>query len=132
MAKRPIEFKPQLFEPQGFNNYPGTIFRCFTAGDTLPFEFNFENSDGSVLDVTGWTVEISFSTELDSASGLSVNIPLIDVDTSLFYGEITDEETATLTPGINYGIASYTDAVGNTFIIDMCILEVYQNLDFTL
>jgi len=131
VAKRPIVFKPELHAPQGLNNYPGTTFRCFTVGDTLPFEFIF-NNEGAIPDVTGWVVEVSFSKELDSISGLKVSIPLISLAEATFAGEVTNTQTATLTPGINYANARYTDTIGNIYIIDMAILEVYENLDFTL
>jgi hypothetical protein len=102
-------------------------------GDTLPFEFNFKNNlDDSLPDVTNWTVQVSFSTDLSAAAGLTVDIPVASVDNALFYGEVADEETGGLTPGINYAVASYTNAAGAVFIIDMAIIEVYQNLAFTL
>lgn len=132
MAIRPVIFKPQLFNPEAINNYSGASFRCFTAGDTLPFEFTLGNADGSYLDVTDWTIEIAISKELDSASGLKVTIPLTDVTNGIFKGNISNTETGALTPGINYAIAKFITNTSEEYIIDMCLLEVYQNLDFTL
>ncbi len=132
MARKPIIFNPQLQDPQGINNYPGSVFRCFTVGDTLPFEFTLGNKDGSDLDVTGWEIKIAFAPEFNSASGLEVTIPLMDIDTRVFKGEITSDQTISCTPGLNKAVAKFITAGGDEYIIDMCILEIYQNLEFTL
>ena len=137
MAKKPVIFKPTLFTPTGLNNYPGTVFRCFTKGDTLPFSFSLENEDGSILDVTDYEVWIIMSDAVvgnnaigENTNLLEVQIPLLDIPTGLFEGSISDTLTNSLPAGIVYAQAKYITTTGETHIIDMCILEVYPSVTY--
>jgi hypothetical protein len=135
MATKPIVFKPTLNTPQGINNYTGEVFRCFTKGDTLPFKFVFFTDAAEVVDVTGWTVSIVMSTQQaadncrdDAAVVIDVDIPLTDLATATFEGDVTDSETQSLPAGLVYVMAKYTTLAGATHIMDMGLLEVYPNL----
>jgi hypothetical protein len=137
MAVKPIVFKPTLSTPTGINNYSGEVFRCFTKGDTLPFRFNFKYEDGEPIDVTGYQVFVIFAdyqaagdvTE-QSQTLLEVEIPLADLETALFEGDVADDETNGLPSGLVYAMAKYVTAEGASHIIDMCLLEVYPSLTF--
>lgn len=130
MAKKPLIFQPDLTTPQGLNNYSGVTFRCFTIGDTLPFKFTFSNKDGSALDVTGWQVKIAIASAFNALGGLLVDIPLASLEDCIFEGDVRSIDTIVLTPGVNYALAKYIMADGKEHIIDMCMLEVYPNLNF--
>lgn len=134
MATKPVLFKPKLTHPEGINNYTGEAFRCFTVGDTLPFEFTISSADDPDIDVTGWSIVIAIALEFDSliANGIEVVIPLVDISGKVFKGDISNILTKTLTPGINRAIAKYINVGGEEFIFDMCLLEVYKNIEFTL
>jgi len=132
MPRKPIVFKPKLHTPQGLNNYSGELFRCFTRGDTLPFELTFKDSDGNAIDITGWSLQVSFTNVLaddDHVVGdqtkLEVLIPISDATGGAFSGDVTDEQTETLADGINYGMIKFTKDTGDEHIVDMAILEVY-------
>ena len=130
-------FQPKLTEPQAINNYSGASFRCFTKGDTLPFKFTFSDGAGGVPDVTDYQVWIHMSDEQAVVGGdpqaqtlLSVEIPLTDLPTGVFEGTISDSETNSLPAGLVYAQALFTNATGQSYIIDMCILEVYPAVPF--
>lgn len=131
------KFKPTLVEPVGINNYLGTSFRCFTKGDTLPFKFTFKNPDGSPIDVTGYQLWIYMSdkqavptTDPQTQNLVSVAIPITDAVNGVFSGTVTDTDTNTLPDGIAYAQAVYTNNAGESFIIDMAMLEVYPAVPF--
>ena len=145
MATKPVIFKPTLNTPQGVNNYSGAVFRCFTKGDTIPFRFTFTSGDAGVLDIEGWKVYIIMADILAAERGvcngdqnlIEVEIPLADLSTGVFEGEITGLQSQRLPSGLVYALAKYVTAPGgsienpipgNTHIIDMCTLEVYPNL----
>lgn len=127
--KKPLIFTPTLFEPVGINNYTGKAFRCFTKGDTIPFRFTFKDGAGAVLNVTGYAVWVHFSDKQALPGGpvpiVSVQIPLTDLATGVFSGNVSDTLTNTLPAGIIYAQALYVNATGASVIIDMCMLEVY-------
>lgn len=127
--KKPIIFTPALREPVGINNYSGKAFRCFTKGDTIPFRFTFKDGAGAVLNVTGQTVWVHFSDKQAVPGGpdpiVSVEIPLTDLATGVFSGNVSDTLTNTLPAGIIYAQALYVNAAGESITIDMCMLEVY-------
>lgn len=135
--KKPIVFRPQLFTPQGINNYPGTMFKCFTKGNSIPFKFTFKNKLGEILDVTGYSVWVIFSDKQATAETtpeeqvlVSVQIPLTDLENGVFEGVVTDEQTNILPAGIVFAEAKYVNAAGDSFTIDMCMLEVYPAVSF--
>ena len=138
MARKPVIFKPQLFNPEGINNYSGELFRCFTRGDTLPFEFTFTDEDGAAVDITGWKVWIIISdkqatddiTVLDQTL-IEVEIPQTDLGAGVHSGNLEDTDTDALNEGINYAMVKYVTAAGESHIMDMCILEVYPSATFT-
>lgn len=136
MAKRPIVFAPELVVPVGINNYPGTVFKCFTRGTTLPFTFTL--SKAGVTDYTGWQVKVIISDILatddktaQDQTQIEVTIPLTDAEGGVFSGTVTDTETNTLKEGINVAEARFIDDTGQSFIIDMCKLEVYPSTTYT-
>ena len=139
MGKKPVVFKPQLHVPEGINNYTGESFRCFTKGDTLPFRFEFINDDGGITDITGWSVTIVIS-DIQAIDGkvegdqtrIEVDIPIDDIPTGVFLGDISDVETNSLNAGLNYAEIKFTKDTGEDHFIDMCILEVYPSATFTV
>jgi len=130
---KPIIFKPKLHAPQGINNYSGEVFRCFTNGDTLSFEFTLQDEDGDAIDTSGVVVSIVMSDKLvtdscdNESQQIDVTIPLFDADTAVFKGEINSAQTESLPNGLIYAMAKYT-VDGTSHIIDMCLLEVYPSL----
>lgn len=129
-----------LRSPVGINNYSGEAFRCFTRGDTLPFEFTFKDPAGDEIDITDWRLFISFSGSLNcndpgcstSALVIEVEIPIVDALAGQFAGTVNDESTLSIPCGIVYGSIKYINASNETFILDMCQLEVYPNVNPSL
>jgi len=138
-----------LRTPVGINNYSGDLFRCFTRGDTLPFKFQFRQSDGSPIDVTGWRVIIAFALGLscddpgcgDSTVSIEVDIPIVDALEGKFEGTVSHSHTQNIPCGLVYASAKYVTAVtgtpedpidGDVHIMDMCQLEVFPNVTPTI
>jgi hypothetical protein len=144
MSKKPVVFKPTLHSPQGINNFSGKAFRCFTKGETLGFRFTLKTPDGVPADIADWKVYIVMANEFVKDSGctddqqsIEIEIPLVDAALGIFEGEVTNFDTQDLPAGLNHALAKFITAPdliagtpGNTYIIDMCTLEVYPNLTF--
>ena len=141
------QVKQLMRTPVGINNYSGDTFRCFTKGDDLSFEYNIKDGNGAPIDITNYDLTITISAALnDSILGCKdsivnnhvINIPITDAVNGIFAGSITGEQTAIMPAGIAYAVAKYTTAPndadpyniipGKSHIIDMCQLEIYQNV----
>ena len=139
--------KVKLRKPIGINNFPGTSFRCFARGDSLPFYLEFKYTDGTPVDLTGWKCFVAFSKTLscerpgcsDSALVLEVNIPVYDAENGVFAGNVTNDHTKNIPCGLVYATIKYvtapydisipeTENEGMSFILDMCQLEVFASV----
>ncbi|RLB79048.1 MAG: hypothetical protein DRH06_00065 [Deltaproteobacteria bacterium] len=137
--------KPILAKPIGINNFPGTAFRCFARGDTLPYNVQFTYDNGDPVDVTGWKCYIAFATALSCdkpgcavvASVLEVELPVYDAENGIFMGNVTNEHTRSIPCGLIYASLKYVtagydpldeDEEGLSYILDMCQLEVYPSV----
>jgi len=133
--------------PVGINNFSGDVFRCFTKGETLPFKFTFRNQDKSIMDTAGWEVIVTFTSVIECNStmicGEEHNTDKITVEHSIpasmfeggiFLGNFPGKKTERLPCGLVFASARYVVAPeegqthGNSYMIDMCQLEVYPNL----
>lgn len=140
MSIKPIIFEPTLLTPQGINNYSGVIFRCFTKGDSLPFQFTIQDDSGAVTDITGWQAFITMSDVVSCNEAgctadsqiIEVEIPITDAVNGVFSGSVSGAHTQSLACGLNYASAKYIDGDGLAHIIDMCVLEVYPNLTYDI
>jgi hypothetical protein len=139
MLKIPPTFQPTLFEPQGINNYPGTTFRCFTKGDTLPFQFTLTDNAGAPIDISEYRLFVALSNmQIKTGQSLinqvlvEVEIPAVDVVNGVFAGTVPDSETISLPDGLGYAMARYVNGLGESFIIDMCMLEIYPSISPTV
>ena len=116
--------KPELLTPIGINNFTGEYFKCFTQGDTVPFSFTVADTD-----LTDCVITVSFKKDIENNNTAANNyeLSISEPATGRVNTELSSNYTAELEAGINYAVLYYTKNNKN-YIIDMCVLEVYQGI----
>ena len=115
----------------GLDGHAGTSFVEFTRGETVPFTFQFMESDEvTPIDVTGYTIYIAYALSVDCDDlvlpELEVTILPTDALAGIMSGEMTDTESFGLASGNIYVSARYVKADGRTYVIDKAMHQIYN------